>query len=235
MESNKFDNSIKETLENRRLQPSNDAWNKLSQRLENQNKKQTNKSIWFIGVAASLVGLLFVVFQFFNTKEITPTITEMPTVKQQEKTPIASGNAEATNTVLEESHPIKTIKKQQIKDNITSVAKKQMLEKENNHLAEVNTNESLETQKIETILAQVNNLKNNNQTVTDAYIETLLRQAQKEIRLQKLYNQKTGIVDASLLLEQVETDLDQSFRSKVFEAIKASYTTVRTVVAQRND
>ena len=43
------------------------------------------------------------------------------------------------------------------------------------------------------------------------------------------------MVDAEALLENVEAELDQSFRNKVFEAIKSSYNSVKTAVAQRND
>ncbi len=78
-------------------------------------------------------------------------------------------------------------------------------------------------------------LKSKNQEVTDEVIDALLLEAQKEIRFNKSYNNSTGIVDANMLLQEVETDLDQSFRSKVFDAIKASFGTVKTVVAQRNN
>ncbi len=50
MESNKFDNSIKDKLESRSLQPSNNAWAKLSERLEKEDKKQNNKAIWWLGI-----------------------------------------------------------------------------------------------------------------------------------------------------------------------------------------
>ena len=232
MESNKFDSSIKKTLENRRLQPSSDTWNKLSQRLDNQNKKQNNKAIWVIGAAASLAGLLFVAFHFFSTSQLTPTVTEQPTVKELENTPIATENTKSPNTVLKETYPMETNESQK---SITSITNQQTLPKEIKPVEEVSKKTTFEAEKIETLVAKVNDLINNNQTVTDSYIETLLVQAQNEIKLEKFRNQKTGIVDASLLLQQVETDLDQSFRSKVFEAIKASYTTVKTVVAQRNN
>ena len=235
MDSNKFDNNIKETLENRRLQPSMESWNKLSQRLDSQNKKQNNKAIWVIGAAASLAGLLFVAFQFFSTSEITPTITEIPMVKEQENTPIATENTKSPNTVLKETYPMETNELQKSITNKTSITNQQTLPKEIKPVEEVSKKTTFEAEKIETLVAKVNDLINNNQTVTDSYIETLLVQAQNEIKLEKFRNQKTGIVDASLLLQQVETDLDQSFRSKVFEAIKASYTTVKTVVAQRNN
>ena len=42
MKPNKFENNIKDKLELRRLQPSNDAFDKLSKRLEQKEKKQNN-------------------------------------------------------------------------------------------------------------------------------------------------------------------------------------------------
>ena len=50
-----------------------------------------------------------------------------------------------------------------------------------------------------------------------------------------MYNEKTGVVDARLLLENVEADLEKSFRDKVFEALKSNFNFVKTAVAQRND
>ena len=94
---------------------------------------------------------------------------------------------------------------------------------------------TFEEQKITEVVAKVEELKSKNQEVTDEVIDALLLEAQKEIRFNKSYNNSTGIVDANMLLQVVETDLDQSFRSKVFDAIKASFGTVKTVVAQRND
>jgi len=40
---------------------------------------------------------------------------------------------------------------------------------------------------------------------------------------------------ANALLESVEQELDQSFRSKVLEAIKTSYNSVKTAIATRNE
>ena len=94
---------------------------------------------------------------------------------------------------------------------------------------------TFEEQKIKDVVAKVHTLKSENKTITNADIDALLIEAQKEIALNRLYNETNGTVDASALLQDVENELDQSFRSKVFEAIKASYNTVKTTVAQRND
>ena len=93
----------------------------------------------------------------------------------------------------------------------------------------------MKPQKIQDVVAQIKNLKENNTAVTDEAIDALLTEAQKEIALDKLYNESTGIVDANLLLQDVEADLEESFRAKVFKALKENFISVKTAVAQRND
>src|SRR5690606_39027733 len=88
---------------------------------------------------------------------------------------------------------------------------------------------TFEEQKIQEVVSEIQQLKENNSNVSNSEIDALLLEAQKEINLNKLYNNK-GLVDATMLLQEVEADLDQSFRSKVFEALKDSYGTVKSAV-----
>ncbi|MFD0989138.1 hypothetical protein ACFQ1R_03445 [Mariniflexile jejuense] len=243
MEQNKFDQQIKETLEGRSLQPSNNAWEKLSNRLDETSQNKT-KTYWYIGVAASVVGILFIAVQFYNTKPIEPVIVNTPTVKQAENTQVAIEKPETTNTVLETIQPVENVESFKensiVKVTETNVVldKKQSILKETNAIVNTKANQealTFEEQKIKDLVAKVEELKAQNKEVTNADIDALLLEAQKEIRFKKATNKNTGLVDANLLLEEVETDLDQSFRSKVFDAIKASFGTVKTVVAQRNN
>ncbi|WP_308990692.1 hypothetical protein QLS71_004340 [Mariniflexile litorale] len=248
MESNKFDNSIKNKLEGRSLQPSNDAWTKLSERLEKGDNKQSKKAVWWVGIAASIVGVLFVAFQFFNTEEVKPVIVSTPTViDQKENTQVAVEEVDKLKNVLREEKPIEETEKQPLKDNPTIqannnsvvVTKVLVVPKEKSSIVTptivLQEKLTFEERKIQDVVATVQGLKDKNLEVTDAVIDDLLQKAQKEIRLNKMYNTNTGIVDANILLQEVEADLDQSFRSKVFEAIQASYNSVKTAVAQRND
>ena len=94
---------------------------------------------------------------------------------------------------------------------------------------------TFEDLKLQEIVAQVQALKKTNKTVSDAEINALLDQAQKEIMLNKLYNEATKTVDADALLQDVEADLEQSFRERAFKAIKSGYEYVKTAVAERNN
>ncbi|MDO5972275.1 hypothetical protein Q4Q35_20950 [Flavivirga aquimarina] len=250
----KFEEDIKEKLEKRTMQPSNDAWNKLSERLEGQGKSKNKKPVLWLGIAASIVGILLVTSQFFSNE--TTVVNEVPkivvvpeTVEQNKDTTIEVETDVATENT---SGSIQTNQKRVVKKSIkTPVEVKTELDKKQTVIVQENDLEVLkkisvnsvevalkpltfEEEKIQAVANQIQKLKDNN-TVTDEAIDALLLEAQKEIRLNKLYNTTTTVVDANLLLQDVEADLDQSFRSKVFEAIKASYGTVKTAVAQRND
>ncbi len=252
----KFDENIREKLDDRTLQPSAEAWNQLSKRLDGQGKKGSYKTIWLVGIAASVVGVLLFVSQFLNDKsaqEIIPQVVDTPeseTIMEQEsKTVIAN---EDINKNIE---TIKTPEKPQLKNVESSVAtikgnivsednviiKKNVASElkgeANNKVAVVPEKLTFEEETIQHVVAKIKMLQDqdNHKEVTDEAIEALLLQAQNEITLQKLFKENSKVVDADLLLQDVEAELDQSFRTKVFETLKASYSTVKTAVAQRND
>lgn len=94
---------------------------------------------------------------------------------------------------------------------------------------------SVEAQKVDEVVAQIIALKKQNNTVSYDEIDALLNQAQKEIQQNKIYTKNSQTIDATALLQDVEDDLNRSFRKKVFDALKINYTNVKTAVAQRNN
>jgi len=252
----KFEENIKDKLDKRTLQPSTEAWNKLSERLDEQEKKGNNKTIWWIGLAASIVGVLFVVSQFFNNntaQKIVPQVVDTPQVEtileQEHKNQIAEEDI-IRNTVVEDAKIIKESRFKNPKNviaitNDNIIVEDKVVAQENiSPELNIETNKSIaivpekltfEEETIQNVVEQIQKLQEQNKEGTDEAIDALLLQAQKEITLKKLYNESTGVVDADLLLQDVEADLDRSFRTKVFETLKASYNTVKTAVAQRNN
>ena len=97
-----------------------------------------------------------------------------------------------------------------------------------------NAKEQLINAKIAEIVAQVNLLENSNLPVSSIEVDSLLRQAQQEILTDKIFNQE-GKVDAMALLNEVEGELDQTFREQIFETLKVGFLKVRTAVADRNN
>ncbi len=92
---------------------------------------------------------------------------------------------------------------------------------------------TFEDQKVQDVVAQIKGLKSNGSNVTNTEIDSLLKKAQQEILSNRLYNESTRMVDANALLQSVEADLEQSFRSRVFEALQSGYESVKTRVVQR--
>ena len=73
----KFEENIKEKLERRSLQTSVDAWQSLEQKLNAADKKRHKNKFWWFGIAASVIGLLFILQQFTSfdsSNQVTPTI-----------------------------------------------------------------------------------------------------------------------------------------------------------------
>jgi uncharacterized protein YacL (UPF0231 family) len=252
MAPNKFEENIKDKLENRTIQPSKEAWNTLQDRLDASTNNEKPRPIFWIGLAASIVGILFVVSQFFNDSQInqsTPEIVVNPEVINKKSiNPVVVEEIEnkkdgTTKTQFKENtelNPkVKPVKKEQIQRELkTEIAlnNKNSIKEDTIKTPRLNTEKlSFENQKIQDVVAQIQSLKDNNVTVTDADLELLLQKAQNEIKANKLYNEQTGIVDASLLLQDVEADLDRSFRDKVFKTLKENFNFITTAVANRNN
>ena len=271
----KFEENIKDKLEKRTIEPSGDAWSTLSTDLKINDKKNTQGVLFYIGIAASIIGVLFVTTVMFNALEnqlsqptIVDTNMKSSQIKLKEKrsnevveknviVPISEENNKQelihkTKSSIKNELKLATISNQSSRNqggkeveklikndliiadtmsqtavSVTTVA----LEKEQS-LTSTLTYEQLKTTEV---ITQIKKLEAENGTVTDTEIDALLKQAEKEILREHLYNETKRTVNANALLQDVEDDLEQSFRTKVFEGLKSSYKTVLTAVTDRNN
>lgn len=256
MEPNRLDQEFKSKLDKRVIKPSQDTWGILSNRLDIQDKNKSNKRYWLLGLAASFVGVLLIVTQF--SSGVKDVINEVPNKVVTTNNDLYEGyyKAEKQNNIIEKNNVTEEavvteeyegLEKDNLVERLSSNSNKAVAENTNGQIIGLKKEKQLsndefqvdkltfEAQKIQDVVAQVQALKNENKVVTEADINALLVEAQKEIALNRLSQQTIGFVDANALLESVEQELDQSFRTKVFEAIKTSYNTVKTAVAQRNE
>lgn len=260
----KFEDNLKDKLEKRTLQPSADAWSKLSTRLDAEEKKKNTKLFWWFGIAASIVGIILVTTMFFNKSEFkndTPEIVDTKTQKEvlkeeilnsvskeKEEQVVVSKKVESTedekqsiattksiNAVTSKSIKVVTPNKEIVIKQAVAVNDQEKQEKIQKSIETPVNTLDFEKAKIDAVVAEIKKLKTENVTVTDTEIDLLLKQAEREILKNRIYNETTRTVDANALLQDVEADLEQSFRTKVFEALKNSYDTVKTAVAERNN
>ncbi|MBR9913894.1 MAG: hypothetical protein GYB32_03550 [Algicola sp.] len=265
----KFDENIKQKLEKRTLQPSADAWGKLEDQLESRDKRKSKGLFLYVGIAASLVGVLLVTTLFFKSPEssnISPVIVETEMKTDVKKEPVMKSqqdklatelfeniddNIKTNEDVLEMNTSVTTRKEESellvasqnvpkvnvieedpkisIHNSETTVAAITQPQKE-----KVLATMSLEEAKVIEVVQEIKRLELQEGTVSDSEIEALLKQAEKEILRERIYSETTRTVDARALLEDVEYDIEQSFRTRVFESLKSSYRTVKTAVAERN-
>ena len=258
MESNKFDKQIKEKLDKRTIEPSADAWNILSERLDTETKMKTgNTNYWLLGAAATVVGVLLVVTQIGErgaevmdepSKVVAAPNNNLGTENgnTEKQYPIAEKEVDVQEALIaDKNNAIEEVNFNESlvhrgSDNITAEfpEEKVVTTVNENEIAEKELPEeklTFEEQKILDVVAQVQLLKDENIEVSEAEIDALLMKAEKEIVLNRMSSEISRSVDANALLESVEQELDQSFRSKVLEAIKTSYNSVKTTIAQRNE
>jgi len=81
----KLEDNIREKLEEREIQPSNEAWRKLNVQLAGSSVRKSNKIIWY-AIAASVAGILLLASVFFNkSNDVSLQPTDIVDVQTSEK------------------------------------------------------------------------------------------------------------------------------------------------------
>ncbi len=236
----KFEKHIKQKLHEREIKPSEAAWEKLEARLGPESSRPRRRYYGYVA-AAFFVGAVFLSMFFFSSdseqitkEEIVDRPPERPKVK--ESGAVNDEIERATETIAAEKPGIERQKsiidtKEVSKAKITMAkvdgAKKTRSEP-------VDNGRNLIDKKLDEVMAQVTLLESQNKQVTEAEVDSLLRAAQREILTEKAI-QRDGAVDAMALLNEVESELDQTFRDEIFDALKQGYFKLKTAVADRNN
>lgn len=253
MEPDKFENYIKSKLDSREIKPSSNAWQRISKELKSEPVAKKSGYFW-LGIAASVAVLIGVAVFYITNEE--KTMPAPPVLVQKPITLPNSNVAEPAPLVLDKNTNGIALE-EEIENNVrfekngtsTSVTDlNSNFIKQNQEdvmFVEVNKQESKATElpsqfsetllneKIAEVVAQVTLLEQSSQ-VSDAEVDSLLRNAQEAIFREQLFKQDQS-VDAMALLSQVEEELDQSFRDQIFQSLKTGFLKVRTAVADRNN
>lgn len=263
----KFEDKMREKLEQRTIQPSKGSWKKLEKLLDDKEEKK-NKSYWWLGIAASFVGILIIASFFIKSDSLEDdpakkyvNATEKTTKTEENKIQIVELEQTETNDRTENANEtLEPLIKKEVTDKIEPEPSLVTIERKNSNYTR-NTKKGksqtsiaittyqpkkvLKTQeivsidsagiqeKVIAIAAQVKELERNDVVVTEAEIDNLLSQAQREIAIEQLL--KSNKVSASALLSDVESELDETFKEKVFEALKTGFQKLKTSVVERNN
>ncbi|WP_282080852.1 hypothetical protein [Aquimarina algiphila] len=274
----KFEEKIKEKLEQRAIKPSDNSWEQLAAQLDDiQHQKKGSKRVWWYTIAAIFVGVLVMTSIVMN---------QDPTSKQRDNQFVDNSEEIIKNdnvqVVLDNNTSEKSIKNNDktVIENVDEEVIKENIKKEDivvvNHSAIKNTSKSVEPiksmskaiddnpqydvvklaendkgtttireevlpidsliieDKVANVIAQIQELQKNNAQVTDEEIDQLLLKAQREITTKKIF-QPSNEVSASALLQDVENELDETFKQRVFEALKTGFEKVKTAVVERDN
>lgn len=261
----KFEDKVREKLEQRTIQPSKESWKKLEQFLDkNEEKKKT--SYWWLGIAAGFVGILLVGTIFVKSdglkdnpaKNYVNTTEKIIKKEEENKTQLVeAGQTEKieeinntpdrswNNEIIEKNKPDPSLATaEQTSQNYDVVVKKKT---DQTNMVTTNdlSKKVIKTQdavyidsvgikeKVIAIAAQVKELERRDVAVTDEEITKLLLQAQREITTEQILT--SNKVSASSLLSEVESELDETFKEKVFEALKTGFQKLKSSVVQRDN
>ncbi|WP_422859112.1 hypothetical protein ACOKFD_17645 [Flagellimonas sp. S174] len=241
----KFEKHIKEKLETRKINPSANAWEKISHELSTIQKPKRKRKYGY-AIAAGFIGLLiaFGILLFNNepNQNTLPLVEEDSLPKEQlkkEKSPEFKAQqtevAKSPEETLKESKYNTVSEKTLINPVVIEIQETEQINRMPLKDSAVAISEDVINTKVNEVMNQVTLLEDMaNAEITDAEVDSLLRAAQREILTDGLLNPE-GKVDAMALLTEVEDELDESFRDQIFEALKQGYLKVRTAVADRNN
>lgn len=238
MEPNKLDLEIKQKLDARTIQPSAQAWDRLNAKLDVLEKTKVKRNYKWIYIAASFVGFLLVGTVFFTVFDAKIIGKNIPTVVLEQKKNINnSEEPEVDNeNVLPSVVQYKMLKESKVvANNSHKTYSRQLSNKED---AVLIINQSKENSTV------VNSAENSNyQAVSrNRYIsaEKLLAEVsnskiESNTPYKTMERSRNGIaVNANSLLNNAETELNQSFREEALEKLNKNYNAIKTVLVNRN-
>ena len=268
----KFEENIREKLQERELEPNKDSWEKLSARLGHSQAPKSNRRLW-MAVAAGFMGLLLVVSYVLNSgdeaqpvqlvdenstipSEVESVEKNIPLEENAPKLNTDIASQDNTNEPQKETEEVENNVIPKVEEAVAKVNETPLREKAISEVPDIiqkeaiaTSNNTVEEKPIETlgkedlfvntkindVVAAVREMEASNTTVTAEEISELLSKAQRDIATNRILAASNKKIDPASLLQDVEREMERSFRDKVFEALGEGYNKVRTAVVERNN
>lgn len=229
MEPNKLENSFREQLNKREIQPSEMSWDRLDAMLSVTENKKPKKRTWMY-VAASFLGFILIGSLFFKQSE-TEVKTNDAVVVQENKTP----SEIEENTIQNQVQEVSSSTINTVQSNQNAVAANQKTSKK---VIKITEKEKSNPEKINPIFVE-ESIAQEQKVKQNRYIESesLLAEAETKLQSESIKSSvaKAGVkVNSKNLLKSVEGELDDTFREKVVRSIGKNYESVKSSLATRN-
>lgn len=242
MEPNNFEKDFREKLNQREIEPSNKAWDRLDAMLsvaEEKKPEKKSKRKWLY-IAASFIGFLLVGTLFFNQNKNAVKTPETVVVEKENETetqkesvakPVLNTiDSVKTETAIAEKTSEERVNKNE-KNNSESSGQisNKSIQKESNQIAEssiIKNNQEKQSINNQPLIAETSKQDN---------VDQLLETAETKILAENAIKSKSKIkINSNNLLDQVDGELELSFREKMIAKINKSYHTVKVAVENRN-
>lgn len=231
MEPNNIENQIREKLNSREIQPSAQAWDRLDAMLTVAEEKKTKRSFFsfkYIGIAASVLVFVTLGMFYFNQKN---TIIEPQ--NSVVNTEIKRENTEETIPTEQNSILIKEKNNEVAVSNEKVITRNPKLETRNsqpivNEVSIINQNQQEAIVNHEVVLPKTEEKTIKKNSMVD--VDELLASVEKDRKKETKINKTNVKVDAKSMLSEVDTELDLSFRQRVYK----NYKSLKEAVANRN-
>ncbi len=229
--------NYREALQNRKIKPSSDSWEKLNTKLTEYENKETGRNWLFFKVASIILIFISVGFYFLEETDDmikSPTIVS-PTLKEKLNT--APENNNIIQTEIAVTPGASTIKKQPIYEpnkvasNTVKVDFTEPMDKKSNSSNKVNELGVLDS--VTEVILITEDLNSDEQFI-DEEVEKLLNESKIKLIVNGQISSKK-VVDANVLLNSVEEDLYKDLKQKLIEKIANKLKNPKEVITSREN
>ncbi|KAF2333294.1 MAG: hypothetical protein REI96_03935 [Flavobacterium nitrogenifigens] len=233
MEPNNFEKDFREKLNQREIEPSNKAWDRLDAMLSVAEEKKPKRNRKWLYIAASLIGFLLIGTLFFNQNKKSVATPETVIVEKETETkksvtePILNkADSVKTETIIAEKISEETVNKEKT---AKSQISNKIIKNVSNQVAEssiiIKNNQEKES---------VNNQIQITETSKKENVDQLLETAENKVVAQNQIKKAKVKINANDLLNQVDGELELSFREKVITKVNKNLQEVKVAISNRN-
>lgn len=236
MAPNNWEEQIKQGLQGREIQPSAQAWDRLDAMLTVAEEKKTKRplGVYFRHMTISASVLVLLSIGFYFTSNPSKTDTQHPqevTCQEPAKAIPTVKDSKAKDILVITPTPNEAVVVQPKTDAKEAVQSKKYLPQNTKHTLKTQIIPTTEQEVYTAVPAQPKvgqNLPTLAQPTSGIQAITNIAVTQPQLA-------KTNIkVDASSLLNQVDGELNQSFRERLFDRLNRNYQSAKSALATRN-